>query len=424
MAFVFKIIDIFYIIPHILLNLKIEKNKELLAEIFFGDRKQLVLKETKEPSDGNKEINSNAEKNAEALYEKIYGDQDTKEQTDTNCEDELKEYLNKEIRKAGIIIPDNTEAVVLEFDKPPPLTETERKELKKERMEFLKSICHEPTEHTGNRQFDTISSLLKLYFANLILREEDEKKKKQKWYQKIYLRYENEVIKLINKINYHIDRFKYMKIIKYHFYMFSRSIMLNSLQIDKIEKIRRGEYALGSSESKIGREESNIQRKPSLGVFEIFFDKSSSIFNSDYDYYNELLIYLHEIAYPIIMLFASIIIVTNQFLYEKFKLTVAILSVFLSMYMPWTLMNNYKKIKNMLILAERIIKVSEKSQNLTEKTWYWIFGNFKILFDLRLNHDQILKKYTEELHSSLMYDKFGPFQVFFLNTFKWYYNIK
>ena len=41
-------------------------------------------------------------------------------------------------------------------------------------------------------------------------------------------------------------------------------------------------------------------------------------------------------------------------------------------------MNYYKKIKNMLILAERIIEVSEKSQNLTEKTWYWIFGNFKI----------------------------------------------
>ena len=52
------------------------------------------------------------------------------------------------------------------------------------------------------------------------------------------------------------------------------------------------------------------------------------------------------------------------------------------------------------------------------------FGNFKILFDLRLNHDQILKKYTEELNSSLLYDKFGPFQIFFLNTFKWYYNIK
>ena len=206
--------------------------------------------------------------------------------------------------------------------------------------------------------------------------------------------------------------------------MFSRSIMLNSLQIDKIEKIRRGEYALGSSESRIGSEESNIERKPSLDVFKIFFGSSSSIFKSDYDYYNELLIYLHEVAYPIIMLFVSIIIVTNQSLYEKFKLIVTILSVFLSMYIPWTLMNTYKKIKNMLILAERIIKVSEKSQNLTEKTWYWIFGNFKILFDLRLNHDQILKKYTEELNSSLLYDKFGPFQVFFLNTFKWYYNIK
>ena len=420
MAFVFKIIDIFYIIPHILVNPK--RNKELLAEIFLGDRKHLVLKETKEHSDSNKEINSNAEKEAEALYEEIYGVKDTKEQSGTDWEVEFAEYVNKERREAGIIIPDNAEALVLEFDKPSPLTETERKELKKERMEFLKSICHEPTENAGNGQTDPVFSLLKLYFLNLICRKEDEKKKKQKWYQKIYHRYENEIIKLIDKINYYID--KYMKIIKYHFYMFSRSIMLNSLQIDKIEKIRRGEYALGSEESKIGSEESNIERKPSLDVFKIFFGSSSSIFKSEYDYYNELLIYLHEIAYPIIMLFVSIIIVTNQSLYEKFKLIVTILSVFLSMYIPWTIMNTYKKIKNMLILAERIIEVSEKSQNLTEKTWYWIFGNFKILFDLRLNHDQILKKYTEELHSSLMYDKFSPFQVFFLNTFKWYYNIK
>ena len=415
MAFVFKIIDIFYIIPHILVNPK--RNKELLAEIFFSDKKHLVLKETKEHSDSNKEINSDAEKKAEALYEEIYGVEDAKEQTDTDWEDKFVEYVNKEKMKRGETISDNKESLVLEFDKPPPLTETERKELKKERMEFLKSICKSSTKYDGNGQTDPVFSLLKLYFANLILRKEDEKKKKQKWYQKIYQRYENE-------INYHIGKFKYMKIIKYHFHMFSRSIMLNNLQIDKIEKIRRGEYALGSSESKIGSEESNIEIKPSLGVFKIFSSKSSSIFKSDYDYYNELLIYLHEVAYPIIMLFVSIIIVTNQSLYEKFKLLVTILSVFLSMYIPWTLMNTYKKIKNMLILAERIIEVSEKSQNLTEKTWYWIFGNFKILFDLRLNHDQILKKYTEELHSSLLYDKFGPFQVFFLNTFKWYYNIK
>ena len=420
MAFVFKIIDIFYIIPHILVNPK--KNKELLAEIIFGDRKHLVLKETKEPSDRNKEINSNTEKEAEALYEEIYGVKDAKEQSGTDWEVEFAEYVNKERREAGDTISDNKETLVLEFDKPPPLTETERKELKKERMEFLKSICNKSTNYDGNRQTDPVFSLLKLYFLNLICRKEDEKKKKQKWYQKIYHRYENEITKLIDKINYYID--KYMKIIKYHFYMFSRSIMLNSLQIDKIEKIRRGEYALGSEESKIGSEESNIERKPSLDVFKIFFGSSSSIFKSEYDYYNELLIYLHEIAYPIIMLFVSIIIVTNQSLYEKLKLIVTILSVFLSMYIPWTIMNTYKKIKNMLILAERIIKVSEKSQNLTEKTWYWIFGNFKILFDLRLNHDQILKKYTEELNSSLLYDKFGPFQIFFLNTFKWYYNIK
>tara|TARA_A100001015_G_scaffold48418_1_gene53485 strand:+ start:770 stop:2020 length:1251 start_codon:yes stop_codon:yes gene_type:complete len=416
MAFASKIIEIFYIIPKILIDPKID-TKELLAEIFFSDKKHLVLKETKEHSDSNKEINSDAEKKAEALYEEIYGVEDAKEQTDTDWEDKFVEYVNKEKMKRGETISDNKESLVLEFDKPPPLTETERKELKKERMEFLKSICKSSTKYDGNGQTDPIFSLSKLYFANLILRKEDEKKKKQKWYQKIYQRYENE-------INYHIDKFKYMKIIKYHFHMFSRSIMLNSLQIHKIEKIRRGEYALGSSESKIGSEESNIEIKPSLGVFKIFSSKSSSIFKSDYDYYNELLIYLHEVAYPIIMLFVSIIIVTNQSLYEKFKLLVTILSVFLSMYIPWTLMNTYKKIKNMLILAERIIEVSEKSQNLTEKTWYWIFGNFKILFDLRLNHDQILKKYTEELHSSLLYDKFGPFQVFFLNTFKWYYNIK
>lgn len=416
MAFASKIIEIFYIIPKILIDPKID-TKELLAEIFFSDKKHLVLKETKEHSDSNKEINSDAEKKAEALYEEIYGVEDAKEQTDTDWEDKFVEYVNKEKMKRGETISDNKESLVLEFDKPPLLTETERKELKKERMEFLKSICKSSTKYDGNGQTDPIFSLSKLYFANLILRKEDEKKKKQKWYQKIYQRYENE-------INYHIDKFKYMKIIKYHFHMFSRSIMLNSLQIHKIEKIRRGEYALGSSESKIGSEESNIEIKPSLGVFKIFSSKSSSIFKSDYDYYNELLIYLHEVAYPIIMLFVSIIIVTNQSLYEKFKLLVTILSVFLSMYIPWTLMNTYKKIKNMLILAERIIEVSEKSQNLTEKTWYWIFGNFKILFDLRLNHDQILKKYTEELHSSLLYDKFGPFQVFFLNTFKWYYNIK
>ena len=91
MAFASKIIEIFYIIPKIIINPRLD-TKELLAEIFFSDKKHLVLKETKKHSDSNKEINSDAEKkaekNAEALYEKIYGEQDTKEQTDTNCEDE------------------------------------------------------------------------------------------------------------------------------------------------------------------------------------------------------------------------------------------------------------------------------------------------------------------------------------------------
>ena len=69
MAFIFKIIDIFYIIPHILVNPK--RNKELLAGIFLGDKKHLVLKETKEHSDSNKEINSDAEKKQRHFMKKF-----------------------------------------------------------------------------------------------------------------------------------------------------------------------------------------------------------------------------------------------------------------------------------------------------------------------------------------------------------------
>tara|TARA_B100000900_G_scaffold314053_1_gene272892 strand:+ start:1181 stop:2020 length:840 start_codon:yes stop_codon:yes gene_type:complete len=213
---------------------------------------------------------------------------------------------------------------------------------------------------------------------------------KKLWYQKMYYRFSNEIQEFINKVNYHIDKFL-------------RSITMSNLQIDKVKRRRRGEKI-------------NFQDE-----YNTFFENYSN--NVQYYYYNDLYTYLIKYTYPICWLVVSIFIVYNPFLYEQYCKLLRTLYVFLPFYIVWYFINIFEDIKNMLILADKIIKISDQSQNYKEKTLYWIFGNYKVLYDYKLDHDNILKKYKEEINLKKSYDNLGPFEVLLLNSFRCYYNV-
>tara|TARA_E500000178_G_scaffold158882_1_gene158671 strand:- start:2102 stop:2938 length:837 start_codon:yes stop_codon:yes gene_type:complete len=213
---------------------------------------------------------------------------------------------------------------------------------------------------------------------------------KKLWCQKMYYSFNNEIQKFIYKINYHIDKFL-------------RSITMSNLQIDKVKRRRRGEEINFLDESK-------------------YFLKNYCN-NVQYYYYNDLYIYLVKYTYPICWLIVSICIVYNPFLYEQYCKLLRILYVFLPWYIVWYFINVFEDIKNMIILADKIIKMSEKSQNWKEKTLYWIFGNYKVLYDYSLDHNDILKKYKEEVNSKEHYDSLDSFEGFLFDCFRFYYKV-
>lgn len=197
-------------------------------------------------------------------------------------------------------------------------------------------------------------------------------------YLTYYYNIKNSIIDIINTHDIYetentnprnlIDNFKY------YFYKILKSISMSNHNIDLTERIRKGDL--------------------------ICTDHS---FHEDYKAYNKLLKYRNEIAIPVFIGILSFIIRTIPFLDKWYLYISDILYRFLLYYAAWYLFCQFKNIKNMLIIAEKIVKESNKkvfSKGLMEKNLLWIFGNYKILYDYNLNHDEILEKYREEIHNN------------------------
>ena len=182
--------------------------------------------------------------------------------------------------------------------------------------------------------------------------------------------------------------------LKYHFYKIVRSIGISNRQINMIESINRGELEYGRWD----------------------FPNDSLIA------YKKLLKYRNEVAIPIFIGILSLITRSSPFLYEWYKFFRDILCLFLLSYVAWYSFCKYKDIKTMLILVDKIMILNKESKATKDRAFYWIFGNYRILWECNFSdHESILERHKQEMNSKAHYDSLGPFQGFLFDFFRSYY---
>ena len=217
---------------------------------------------------------------------------------------------------------------------------------------------------------------------------------KKPWYQRIYY-------KFLKKLNYQIDKSTYGRFIKYHINMFFRSIMMNGYKIKQIIRELR--------------EESDM-KKNSKGIFDKWFD------NKEIKYYSRLLKYRNDVAIPICIFISVLIIYNNKILKEYYFHAIIFTFMFLSIYVPYICYTKYQETKNMLILVDKIMILNKDSKSTIDKALYWIFGNYRILWECNFSdHESILETYKKEMNSKTHYDNLSPFQGFLFDCFRIYY---
>ena len=228
------------------------------------------------------------------------------------------------------------------------------------------------------------------YKENIEITIENEKP----WYQRIYY-------KFLKKLNYQIDKSTYGRFIKYHINMFFRSIMMSGYKIKQIIRELRGESDM---------------KKNSKDIFDIWFD------NKDIKYYSRLLKYRNDVAIPICIFISVLIIYNNEILKKCYFHAIIFTFMVLSIYVPYICYTKYQETKNMLILVNKIMILNKKSKSTIDKTLYWIFGNYKILWEFSsINHDFVLEKYKKEKNSKEHYDSLDSFEGFLFDCFRFYY---
>ena len=189
------------------------------------------------------------------------------------------------------------------------------------------------------------------------------------WYQRIYY-------KILKKLNYQIDKSTYGRFIKYHINMFFRSIMMSDYKINQIKRELEGEYDT---------------KKNSENIFDKWFD------DKDIEYYSRLLKYRCDVAIPICIFISVLIIYNNKMLKEYYFHAIIFTFMVLPIYVPYLCYTKYQEIKSMLILVDKIMRLNKESKATTDRALYWIFGNYKIIWEYSsINPKSIIRKYKEE----------------------------
>ena len=217
---------------------------------------------------------------------------------------------------------------------------------------------------------------------------------KKPWYQRIYY-------KFLKKLNYQIDKSTYVRLIKYHINMFFRSIMMSGYKINQIKRELEGE---------------SYTKKNFENIFDKWFD------DKDIEYYSRLLKYRNDVVIPICIFISVLIIYNNKMLKEYYFHAIIFTFMVLPIYVPYICYTKYQEIKSMLILVDKIMRLNKESKATTDRALYWIFGNYKIVWESSsINPKSIIRKYKEEKNSNEHYYNLSPFQGFLFDCVRIYY---